>query len=48
MAAEPVNTEGAKGDIQAHVRDYSYFTAMLKYGAIVAFVTGILVMFIIS
>lgn len=48
MAADPVNTEDAKGDIQAHARDYSLFLTMLKYGAIISFITGVAVMFIIS
>ena len=31
-----------------HVRDYSWFTAMFKYGAIVCFVIAMIVVFIIS
>ena len=48
MAVEPVNEQGQKPEFQAHVRDYSYFIMMFKYGAIIAFITGILVMLIIS
>ena len=44
MAAE----EPVKQDMQMHVRDYSGFTKLLKWGAIISFVTAIAVMFIIS
>ena len=46
MAAEP--NEARPEDFEAHVRDYSGFTKLLKYGAIVSFVIAIIVMMLIS
>ncbi|MFL6733849.1 MAG: aa3-type cytochrome c oxidase subunit IV [Sphingomicrobium sp.] len=48
MALEPTTNEHANGDLQAHVRDYSGFTYMLKWGAIVSFIVAMLVLVIIS
>jgi hypothetical protein len=33
------------GDLKAHERTYSGFTALLKWGAIAAFLTGLIVIF---
>lgn len=47
MAVEPANETNA-GDLQSHVRDYSKFIAMLKWGAIVSFILAVIVVLIIS
>ena len=36
------------GDLKAHERTYSGFTAMLKWGAVAAFLIGLIVIFAIS
>ena len=36
------------GDLKAHERTYSGFTALLKWGAVAAFITGLIVIFAIS
>jgi len=36
------------GDLQAHVNSYDRFIDMMKYGAVICLVIGLLVMFIIS
>lgn len=48
MAVEPADQEMSSQDMQAHVRDYSGFTTLLKWGAIVSFITALIVMFLIS
>ena len=48
MAVEPATNEAQSEDFQAHRRDYSRFTKLLTYGAIVSFFTGLIVMFLIS
>lgn len=48
MAVEPSTTEQHQGDMQAHVRDYSRFTGMLKWGAILSFILAMLVLVVIS
>jgi hypothetical protein len=48
MAVEPATNETQAQDMQAHVRDYSGFIKLFKYGAIASFITGMLVMFIIA
>jgi hypothetical protein len=48
MAAEPSTTDSHSGDIDAHVRDYSRFISLFKWGAVLCFITAILVMFLIS
>jgi hypothetical protein len=45
---DPVFEEAHAPELQKHVRDYSRFIQMLKWGAIVSFVTAILVLFIIT
>jgi hypothetical protein len=36
------------GDLKAHEQTYSGFTAMLKWGAIAAFILGIIIILLIS
>lgn len=48
MAIEPVAGDTQSKHVQTHVRDYSRFLKMLKYGAIVSFVTGLVVVLIIA
>ena len=48
MAVEPAKNETAMQDMHAHVRDYAGFTHLFLYGAVAAFVIGILVLFIIA
>jgi hypothetical protein len=48
MAVEPATDDAHAQDIEAHVRDYSGFTKMLKYTAIVCFLIAMVVMMIIS
>ncbi len=45
---EPLLTDPPTHDVAKHVEDYSLFTGILKWGAIVAFVSAILVLFIIA
>jgi hypothetical protein len=47
MAVEPV-TGSQSGDFEAHARDYSKFTGLLKWGAIICFVIAMLVLVVIS
>jgi hypothetical protein len=35
-------------DMKAHVKSYSHFAAMMKWGTILSFITGMLVVIIIS
>lgn len=39
---------GQQEDMQAHVKSYSLFSRMLKWGAILSFITALLVVLIIS
>ena len=48
MANEPATDTSTSPDFSAHVRDYSGFTRLFKWGAIISFVVGLLVVFIIS
>lgn len=47
MAVEPANGTNS-GDMEAHARDYSKFTGMLKWGAIISFILAMIVVVIIS
>ena len=47
MAVEPANGTD-HGDLKNHVRDYSKFTAMLKWSAIASFIIAVIVVLIIS
>jgi hypothetical protein len=48
MAVEPATNETPTGDLEAHVRDYSGFTRMLKISAIISFITAMIVLVVIS
>ena len=45
MAAE---RDAVQPDTQAHVRDYSRFISLMKWGTIISFLTGALVVILIS
>ena len=45
---EPLLTDPPTPEVATHVRDYSAFIKLLKWGAIISFVTAMLVMVIIS
>ena len=45
---EPLLTDPSTQDVAAHVHDYSMFTKLLKWGAIVSLVTAFLVILIIQ
>lgn len=47
MAVEHGTTKGHGGDIDAHVRDYSRFTGMVKWGTIICAILGFIVVFLI-
>jgi hypothetical protein len=34
-------------DMQAHVRSYSFFAGMMKWGAVVCFIIGLVVLWLI-
>ncbi len=40
---EPILTEPTTQEMGVHVRDYSRFIAMMKWGAIVSFVSGLII-----
>lgn len=48
MAAESATDGTNNGDMPSHVRDYSKFTAMLKWSAIISFIAAMVVLVIIS
>ncbi|HVM36994.1 MAG TPA: aa3-type cytochrome c oxidase subunit IV [Sphingomicrobium sp.] len=48
MAVEPASDQVHNQDLQAHVRDYSGFVRMVKWGAIISFVIGFIVVLLIS
>lgn len=45
---EPLLASPPTQDAAMHVRDYARFTQMFKWGAIVCFIIGMLVLMIIS
>jgi hypothetical protein len=45
---EPLLTDPPTHEVAVHVRDYSRFTKMIKWSAIGAAITGLLVLMIIS
>ena len=45
---EPILTDPPTQDVAVHVRDYTNFTKLLKWGAIFSFITALIVMMIIS
>ena len=40
---EPILTDPPTQEMGIHVRDYSRFTNMMKWGAIVCFITGLII-----
>lgn len=49
MAGNQVNNnDGGPVDFKSHARDYSRLIAMLKWGAVAAFVVAMIVLLIIS
>ena len=48
MDVEAVTNESQPGEIGRHARDYSRFIKLFKWGAVVSFVTAMLVLVIIS
>lgn len=48
MDVEAVTNENQPGEIGRHARDYSRFIKLLKWGAVISFVTAMLVLVIIS
>lgn len=47
MADDKVHPTATEMDYPAHFRNYSGFLNMLKYGAIVSFITALVVMYVI-
>lgn len=47
MADDRVHPTATEMDYPAHFRNYSGFLTLLKYGAIVSFITALIVMYII-
>ena len=45
---EPLLDSPPTQDVAAHVRDYTGFVKLLKWGAIASFITGMIVVFLIS
>ena len=45
---EPLLTDPPTQDVAVHVRDYTMFIKLLKWGAIVSLITGLIVMMLIS
>ena len=48
MDVDAVTDENQPGEIGRHARDYSRFVALLKWGAVVSFITAIVVLLIIG
>lgn len=47
MADDKVHPTATEMDYPAHFRNYDGFTKLFKYGAIVSFITALIVMYII-
>lgn len=45
---EPILTDPQSQDVAIHVRDYTRFTKMLKWGAIVSLLIGFVVLLILK
>jgi hypothetical protein len=45
---EPILTNPPTEDVAVHVRDYTRFVQLLKWGAIVSLITALIVMMLIS
>ena len=48
MDVDAVTNENQPGEIGRHARDYSRFIAMFKWGAIISFITAMVVLMIIA
>lgn len=48
MDVDAVTNENQPGEIGRHARDYSRFTALLKWGAIVSLIIAFVVLMIIA
>ena len=48
MAVEPATNDAQPEDFDAHVRDYSGFIKLFKYGAIICLITALIVVLLIS
>jgi hypothetical protein len=48
MAAEKSNIPASEKDLPAHQRNYAGFVKLLKWSALAAFLTALIVMFLIS
>lgn len=48
MAVEPTSNDTSPVDFDKHAKDYSLLISMLKWGAVLALITGFLVMIIIA
>lgn len=48
MAVEHATTDSGNADFEAHVRNYAGFIRLFKWGAILAFISAMLIIFIIS
>ena len=48
MAVEPATNQASTDDFDAHVRDYSGFIKLFKYGTVVSLITGLIVVVLIS
>ncbi len=40
---EPILTDPPTHEVAVHVEDYARFTQMMKWGAIVCFITGLII-----
>jgi hypothetical protein len=40
---EPILTDPPSQEMRVHVRDYSRFANMMKWGAIISFITGLII-----
>lgn len=48
MAEDPILTQPQSHDVAVHVRDYTRFLKMLKWGAIVSLMIGFIVLLILK
>lgn len=48
MDVDAVTNENQPGEIGRHARDYSRFIALFKWGAILSFITAMVVLLIIA
>lgn len=48
MAAKETSTDSSPVDFETHAKDYSLMIAMLKWGAVIAVLTGFAVMIILA